>query len=223
MASTARAMAGSSRPTASATFRSSWLMMRNASPVGRVSIDAAAGLGCSVRSFSISGMALFFTRGSDFQLRRPYAFKVHEVSLYFNIWYGLSQILGRALQLGVMMFGFGASVAAKPAGQAAISAAIGVQHQDHTARSVQPDGFSDLLQHKFAVALMFRRCKALGASGNLDGVRIGDPDPLEILPEPQFEAVIEAPDNGRIAVVFFARRIEVEHFLHGAHRGIAAL
>src|SRR5256885_282388 len=52
MASTARAILGISRATDSATLRSSALMMRNTSSVGSVSIDAEAGLSCSVSSFS---------------------------------------------------------------------------------------------------------------------------------------------------------------------------
>src|ERR1017187_7497039 len=61
MASTARAMAGISRSTAAATLRSSALMMRNASSVGKASRDADRGLGCSVRSFSTTGSTVRLT------------------------------------------------------------------------------------------------------------------------------------------------------------------
>src|SRR5471032_217077 len=115
-----------------------------------------------------------------------------------------------------MMFRLRARIAAEGLSQPAISAAVGMQLQDHTPRSVQPHRQADLFQHEFAVALTVGRGQALGAAGNLDGIGVNHADPLEKLPEPKFKPVIEEPDDGRIAVILFAWGIEVEHFFHGA-------
>ena len=61
---------------------------------------------------------------------------------------------------------------------------------------------------------MLRRSQALGAAGNFDGVGIRHADALEELATPQVESVIEAPKDGRVAMIVLARSLEVKHLFH---------
>jgi hypothetical protein len=45
------------------------------------------------------------------------------------------------------------------------------------------------------------------ATGDLDGVGIRHADAFQELAESQLKAIVEAPDDSRIAVVFFAGRV----------------
>ena len=102
-----------------------------------------------------------------------------------------------------------------------------MQHQDHQPGAVQAHGFTDLVQDEFAVALVLRRCQAFRAAGNFDGIGVGDSKTLEKLGESQLEAVVEAPDHRRVAMIFLARRIEMKNLVHGrlpvCHRGQAQI
>src|SRR5258708_36370034 len=103
------------------------------------------------------------------------------------------------------MFGLSRGVSAKTSGKSAVGAAIGVQHQDHAPRAVQADGFANLLQHELTVAFMLWRGHALGATSDLDGIRIHYAHALQKLPEAELEAVVEAPQDGSVAMIFFTR------------------
>src|SRR5438270_5645035 len=109
-----------------------------------------------------------------------------------------------------MMFPLRAWVAAEPSGQSTVRPAIGVQHEDHTIGAVQPDALFDLLEHELAIALVIGRGERLRAPGNLDRVGVVYTDALQKLAESRVEAIIEAPDDRRVALVFLARRVEVE-------------
>src|SRR5579864_6412293 len=61
---------------------------------------------------------------------------------------------------------------------------------------------------------MLGRCHTLCPSGNLDGIGIDHANSLQELTKSQLEAIVEAPQDGGIAVVFFVWSIEVEHLLH---------
>src|SRR5450755_2372044 len=75
--------------------------------------------------------------------------------------------------------------------------------------------FPDLLQHKLAVGFMFGRSHTLGAAGNLNGVTIHNPNALQELSKSQLKPVVETPQDGRVAMILFARSVEVKYFLHG--------
>src|ERR1700730_17150675 len=62
---------------------------------------------------------------------------------------------------------------------------------------------------------MFGRSHALGPAGDLDGIGIHNANTLQEFPETQLKAVVEAPQDGRVAVIFLTRGIEVEHFFQG--------
>src|SRR5262249_49116701 len=76
-------------------------------------------------------------------------------------------------------------------------------------------GNADLLEHELAVALVLRRSQALGAAGNADGIVVVELQALHQLPEHHFEAVIETPHDGGVALISFPRRLEMEELLHG--------
>src|SRR5260221_4323126 len=145
--------------------------------------------------------------------RRPDALEVQEKAIHGEGWNRILQELRGALQLRAVMVGLGYGVALK-AGQASISPAIGVQHQDDAVGSVQPDRFLDLIEDKLAVKLFVGRSQRLGAAGDLDRVRLHDTDPLEQLAAGGLEAVIEATHDRRVAVVFLPRRIQAKYFAH---------
>src|SRR5215471_1287262 len=99
--------------------------------------------------------------------------------------------------------------------QAAVSAAIGMEHQEDGFGLVQAHGETDLLQHEFAVVLVLWRSQVLGAAGDADGVVIVEPQALDEFPQRQLEAVVETPDDGCVALVSFPRRLEMKELLHG--------
>jgi hypothetical protein len=70
---------------------------------------------------------------------------------------------------------------------------------------VQSHRRTDLFQHKLALRLVLRRSQTLGAAGNLNGIGIDHTDALEELPESQLKSVIEAPEDGRVAIILLAR------------------
>src|SRR6202035_6141386 len=109
-----------------------------------------------------------------------------------------------------MVRGFGLSVAAEAVGQASVGPAIGVDHQDHPPGAVQAHGFTNLIEDKLAVGLKLRRGQRLGAAGNFDRVSVHYADAFEEFAKTQVETVIEAPQDGRIALVSLARRLEVK-------------
>src|SRR5208282_1180754 len=114
------------------------------------------------------------------------------------------------------MEGFGLGIAVKAVGQASVGSAIGVHHQDYPFRSMQAHRLADLFQDEFTIALVVGRSQALGSAGNLDGVGVDDANPLEELVKAEFKAIVETPENGRVAMIFFPGSVEVEDFIHGA-------
>lgn|GEM_PF-4989016 len=79
---------------------------------------------------------------------------------------------------------------------------------------MQPNRFPDLFKHELALGLTFWRRKHLRASGNLDRIGIHYAHALEKLSKSEFETVIEAPQDGGIAVILLAWSVKVENFLH---------
>src|ERR1700691_2632549 len=89
-----------------------------------------------------------------------------------------------------------------------------MQHQYHQGRSVKTNGFSNLFQHELALARQLRRCQTLGAAGNPDRIWIRNSIPLEKLGDPQLEAMVEAPNDSRVTMIFLSRRIEMKNLIH---------
>src|ERR1700722_7193521 len=112
------------------------------------------------------------------------------------------------------MGSFGGRISAESSSQPAIGAAIGMHHQDHPSRAVQAHGFADLIEDELAIRLALRRNPDFGASGNLDGIGIHHANPLEKLAKSQLKAIVEAPEDGSIAMILFARSIEMEYLFH---------
>ncbi len=144
----------------------------------------------------------------------PNAFEVGEVGLDVDATDGGAHAFRRALQLLFVVFGFGPGIAAKPALQATVSAAIGVHHENHEFCAVKADGFAKLIEDELAVAIVFRRCESFGAAGDFNRIRVHNSKPFQELAESELKAMIEAPHDGRITHIGPARRIEVEHLLH---------
>src|ERR1700727_1351298 len=100
--------------------------------------------------------------------------------------------------------------------QSSVGTAIGVQHQNDAARSVQTDRRADLLQNEGTVALAVRRDQHLCSSGDAYGIGFGDSALLEELRESGVEAAVKARKDGGIADIPLARRVEVEDFFQMA-------
>jgi hypothetical protein len=79
---------------------------------------------------------------------------------------------------------------------------------------MKANGFPNLIEHELSVSFMFRRRHTLRAAGNLDGIGIHHPNPLQEFAKSKFKPVIEAPQDSGVAMILFARSIEVEYFLH---------
>jgi hypothetical protein len=80
---------------------------------------------------------------------------------------------------------------------------------------MQAHRLPDLFQDEFTIALVVGRSQALGSASNLDGVGMDHANLLEELVKAKIEAVVETPENGRIALIFSTGSVEVEDFLHG--------
>src|ERR1700685_358804 len=156
--------------------------------------------------------------GSDaFQFGVPDSFEVHKVATHFDSWNCLPQISRRAPQFFFMMLGLGLRIAAKSS-ESAISAAIGVHHQNHALCAMQSHRLADLFQHKHALAFALRRSHALGAARDLDGIGIHHADAFEKLAKSQLKAIVETPQNASVAVILLPRRVEINTFFHGTPR-----
>ena len=81
-------------------------------------------------------------------------------------------------------------------------------------RCIERAGNANLAQDKFTIAFPFRRGQAFGAACDFDRVRVGDPEPLQELGKAYVEAVVETPYDGRVAVIFLARCIEMVDLDH---------
>ena len=119
------------------------------------------------------------------------------------------------MQFLLVMESFGLGITVEGACEASVGSAIGVHHQDHPFRSVQAYRLADLFQDEFTIALLLGRSQALGSPSNLDGVGVDHANLLEELAKAKFEAVVETPENGRIALILSTRSIEVEDLFHG--------
>ena len=87
----------------------------------------------------------------------------------------------------------------------------GQERQSDGARS----GFHRVQRSKhLALALLVGGRQALGAAGDLDGIGVDDSDAFQEFTKAQFEAVVEAPDNRSVAMILFARGVEVEYLVH---------
>src|SRR5271155_1337561 len=121
----------------------------------------------------------------------------------------------RPAQFLLVMEGFSLHIPMEATRQSSIGSAIGVQHQDDPFRSMQAYRLADLFQHEFTIALALGRSQALGSAGNLDGVGVDHANLLEKLAKAEIKAIVETPENGRIALIFSTGSVEVEDFLHG--------
>ena len=101
------------------------------------------------------------------------------------------QAIRRLPQLRFLPLRLYRDVAAERTCQPAIRPAIGMQRQDHEFGGVQPDGFPDLVQKKFAIAFRVRRGKRLGAASHFDFIHICDARTLKILRKYELEALVE--------------------------------
>jgi hypothetical protein len=90
-----------------------------------------------------------------------------------------------------------------------------VEHQEHGIRLVQINRFADLIKDKLAIGLTVITGQALGAAGHADGIEMGDIQTLDQLAQRHFKAIIEAPDDGSVALIAFAWRVEVKKFANG--------
>ena len=80
---------------------------------------------------------------------------------------------------------FGGGVVAEGLGEAAVGAAIGVEHQDDAAGAVEADGFANLLQHELALAFVFRGlARHLAPPATLMGSELTTPMRLRNLRKP---------------------------------------
>ena len=77
--------------------------------------------------------------------------------------------INRSMQVIAVVFRFSRSVIIE-CSQAAISAAVGMEHQQYRLRSVQRNGFTNLLQYELAVRFIVITGQALGPTSYPDGV-----------------------------------------------------
>ncbi|MGC1535187.1 MAG: hypothetical protein WA795_04685, partial [Candidatus Sulfotelmatobacter sp.] len=117
-------------------------------------------------------------------------------------------------QLALVMRGLCLSIAIEAAFQTTVRAAIGVGHQDHTPRSVQTHGLTDLIQNKPAVAIGAGRSEIIHAPSDLNVIGIDHPDALKKHAKPRIEAMVKARQNGRITNVPLAWRVEMKKLFH---------
>ena len=144
----------------------------------------------------------------------PDSLEVHKVAFHFEAGNGVLQAGGGMVQFLFVMAGFGLSVAVEASGEPSVGSAIGMKHQDRQLGSVQADGFADLLDDEFAIRFVFGAGEAFGSAGDFDGVGIENALALEVLRKTELKAVIEAPDDGGVAMVFFARSVGMVDLLH---------
>src|SRR6266481_4485820 len=110
----------------------------------------------------------------------PDAFKVDKISSY-------RQFRDRCLQYGGCAFQFSFQVLALlrgivlERGQSAVSAAVGVDHQQYIVRSMQSHRPAKLLQDELPVALLFRMRKTFGSAGHANRIRALDPQAFQEL------------------------------------------
>lgn len=74
-----------------------------------------------------------------------------------------------SMQVIAVIFRFSRSVIIK-CSQAAISATVGMEHQQYRLRSVQRNGFTNLLQYELAVRFIVITGQALGPASYPDGI-----------------------------------------------------
>src|ERR1017187_4373681 len=98
-----------------------------------------------------------------------------------------------------MMARLGLRIAAKCL-QSSVSSAVGMQHEHHAIRAVQPHGLADLFQHKLPLRFLVRSRQALGTPRNANRIGPRYADALEQLAERQLKAVVVTPDHCRIAM-----------------------
>jgi len=116
----------------------------------------------------------------------PDALEIDEVALHFDSRQRLPQTFRGSLQFLLVVPGFQTHVAAESVSQSSIGAAVGVQHQDHALRSVQPDGCPNLIEHEFTVAVLLGRCQTLRPAGNLITSEFEIPNRLRYLASPNW-------------------------------------
>jgi hypothetical protein len=77
---------------------------------------------------------------------------------------------------------------------------------------MQKNRLADLIEYEFAVRRAVRRRQAFGAARDLNRIGVDHSDALQEFAEAQIKTIIETPDDGRVAPVFFAGGVEVEEF-----------
>jgi len=102
-----------------------------------------------------------------------------------------------------VVFRFAGSVIIKGP-QAAVSAAIGVQHQQHLLRAMEPDGFTNLLKNKLPVGFQIVSSQTLGAPGNHDGIKELHANTFGELVQYHVKTMVKTPDDGCIGLIAFS-------------------
>ncbi len=113
-----------------------------------------------------------------------------------------------------MVCGLGGDVSLEGAGKSAVGSAIGVNHKDRQLRPVEADRFSQLIEEKVTIRFMFGRSEAFGASRYFDRIGVDNALALQIFSKPQLKTIVEAPDDGGIALVLVARSVGVVDLNH---------
>ena len=112
------------------------------------------------------------------------------------------------------MFDLGSLVVFENLVQTSISAAIGMEEQDHPVRAVQLDGFLDLFEKEDPVAFVVGGGQRFRAARHNDGIGVDDADPFQKFAENEVEAVVEASHDHGIAMILLGWGTEVEDAFH---------
>lgn len=114
------------------------------------------------------------------------------------------------MQVLAMVLGFASAIVIE-SGQAAVSATVRVEHEQHSIRTVQLHGAANLLEDKLAIRLGVFPGQTPGATGHANRVKRIDVEPLDQLAQRLLKTMVEAPDNRGIALVAFPRRFVMEN------------
>src|SRR5689334_7077037 len=118
------------------------------------------------------------------------------------------------MQVLTMVFGLAGGIVVE-GGQAAVRAAVGVEHEQHGISAVQLHGAANLLKDELAVGLGVLAGQTPGAAGHANGIERINVEALDQLAQRLLKTMVEAPDDRGIALVSFARRFEMENLANG--------
>ena len=100
----------------------------------------------------------------------PDPLEVNEVCLYFNAGNRCPKVRSCHLQFSFVMPCLCWRVPTKSHRQAIVRATVRMQHQDYALRTMQTNRFTNLVEDKLAVCLMFGGRQTLCAPCDLDGI-----------------------------------------------------